>query len=92
MSQAVYDKIKDSELAKEKNRFSCLGRFEMPDAPDTKGAKLWELRVPGLEGRFFGGTVGKRGADDDGESSSNDGSSGYAPPHACLSRTIVSET
>jgi hypothetical protein len=38
---------------------ACLGKFEMPDAPH--GAKLYELKPRGLEGRFFGG-VSRGGA------------------------------
>ena len=36
------------------NRTVSLGKFEMPDAPHG-GARLYELKVEGLEGRFFGG-------------------------------------
>jgi len=55
LSQAIYDKVKDKELAKEKNRLRCLGLFDMPDSLTNRQSKLWELRTPGLEGRFFGG-------------------------------------
>jgi class 3 adenylate cyclase len=35
LSQAVYDKIKGTELMKQhKGRLGCLGKFEMPDAPN----------------------------------------------------------
>jgi hypothetical protein len=84
LSQAAYDKLKDSsaELAREKNRFACLGRFEMPDAVDARRAKVWEMRVEGLEGRFFNGVARKTGgggadADDSVDSEGNHNSAGY---------------
>lgn len=70
LSQAVYDKIKDSELAKEKNRLACLGRFEMPDSTDRKGAKIWELRTRGLEGRYFAGVARKADNENDDDNTS----------------------
>jgi class 3 adenylate cyclase len=33
MSAAAYGKIRESEVAKETKRVTCLGKFEMPDAP-----------------------------------------------------------
>jgi hypothetical protein len=64
--------VKDTELVKERNRFGCLGRFEMPDSADGKGAKVWEMRVRGLEGRFFGGIARKpEAAADDSETNSS---------------------
>jgi class 3 adenylate cyclase len=33
VSQAVYDRIRDSGLAKEKKRLASLGKFDMPDSP-----------------------------------------------------------
>lgn len=65
LSQAVYNKIQKNDIVKEKNRFVCLGRFEMPDAADRGNAKVWEFRVPGLEARFFGGITRKGDGDDD---------------------------
>lgn len=59
LSQAAYEKIKDTELGKERNRLSCVGRFEMPDATDKRGTKVWELRSRGLEARYFGGIARK---------------------------------
>jgi hypothetical protein len=47
-----------------------LGKFEMPDAPN--GARLYEMKVKGLEGRFFGGVTNNH----DGTSSSGEPSSG----------------
>ncbi len=47
-----------------------LGKFEMPDVPH--GARLYELKVEGLEGRFFGGVT----KDGDTTSSSGAPSSG----------------
>jgi hypothetical protein len=82
LSQAAYEKVKDSsaELAREKNRFACLGRFEMPDAVDARRAKVWEMRVAGLEGRFFNGVARKTGgadADDSVDSEGNHNSARY---------------
>jgi class 3 adenylate cyclase len=34
VSGQAYAKMKDSELAKEKQRFLSLGKFEMPDSPE----------------------------------------------------------
>jgi hypothetical protein len=63
MSHAVYAKVKGSDLVgagkssggQLQKRVVSLGRFEMPDAP--QGAKLYELKVDGLEARFFGGVT-----------------------------------
>jgi hypothetical protein len=74
LSHAVYERIKDSELAKEKNRFACLGRFEMPDSVDSRGAQVWEMRVRGLEGRYFNGVARKHADVDDSADSQGDGS------------------
>ncbi len=34
LSRAVHQKVKDTELGKEANRFINIGKFEMPDSPD----------------------------------------------------------
>jgi class 3 adenylate cyclase len=34
LSQAVFEKIKATDLAKEAKRLACLGKFEMPDSPE----------------------------------------------------------
>jgi serine/threonine protein kinase len=54
ISHLVAQRVRDSELAQEKNRLACLGKFEMIDS-EPEGAKLYELKSRGLEGRFFGG-------------------------------------
>jgi hypothetical protein len=53
ISEATFGKVKESALAKERNRLGCVGKFEMPDSPE--GTRLYELRARNLEGRFFGG-------------------------------------
>ncbi|ELR11090.1 serine/threonine protein kinase [Acanthamoeba castellanii str. Neff] len=66
MSHAVHAKVKDADTMTK--RLVHLGKFEMPDAP--AGAKLYELKVEGLEGRFFGGVT------KDGDTTSS------TPPHS----------
>jgi hypothetical protein len=53
ISEAAWDKIRESAMSKERNRLACVGKFEMPDSPE--GTRLYELRARGLEARFFGG-------------------------------------
>jgi len=57
MSNVVYEKICETELAREKNRLVPLGLLEMPDTADHKSTRLWELRVRGLEDRFLNGNL-----------------------------------
>ncbi len=64
-------KIKETDLAQEKQRVECLGKFEVPDTPE--GTKLWEIKVRGLEARFFGG-VSTQDAAQHGSSSSKSSS------------------
>ncbi len=52
-SGKAYDKVKSTELANEERRILRLGTFDIPELP--KGTRLYELKVRGLEGRFFGG-------------------------------------
>jgi len=54
MSSDFWDKIKESELGKEPNRFTYLGKCESNESAQGT-TKLYELRVQGLESRFFGG-------------------------------------
>jgi hypothetical protein len=56
-----------SELTEEK-RLKKLGRFEMPDM--VAGATLYEMKVPGLEGRYFGRTALQKGYGDNDNSNS----------------------
>jgi serine/threonine protein kinase len=72
LSHAVFNKLKGTAVGEESKRIQCLGRFEMPDSPS--GSKLFELKVRGLEARFFGGVSPAPGDGD--HSSSNTGSSG----------------
>ncbi len=60
LSSAAYTNVKDTELAKEKNRIKSMGTFEMLD---NEGSELYELKTRGLEARFFGG-VSRRGTVD----------------------------
>jgi hypothetical protein len=53
LSGSAFNKIKSTELAKEEKRIQRLGTFDIPDQP--QGTRLYELKVRGLEGRFFGG-------------------------------------
>jgi class 3 adenylate cyclase len=51
-----------AELVTDDKRIKRLGRFELPDVPG--GANLYEVRLPGLEGRSFGGrTAIQHGSD-----------------------------
>jgi serine/threonine protein kinase/ABC-type phosphate transport system substrate-binding protein len=54
ISHHAFQRIAQSDLAQEKNRLTCLGKFEMLDS-EPEGAKLYELKSKGLEARFFGG-------------------------------------
>jgi len=54
MSGDFLEKIKESELGKEPNLFTYLGKCESNE--NAQGtARLYELCLQGLEGRFFGG-------------------------------------
>jgi hypothetical protein len=53
LSGSAYDSVKSTRLAKEEKRIQRLGTFDIPEQP--KGTRLYELKVCGLEGRFFGG-------------------------------------
>jgi class 3 adenylate cyclase len=56
-----------TELTEEK-RLKKLGRFEMPDM--VGGATLYEMKVPGLEGRYFGRMALQKGYGDNDNSNS----------------------
>jgi class 3 adenylate cyclase len=64
------------ELAEEK-RLKKLGRFEMPDM--VGGATLYEMKVPGLEGRYFGRMALQKGYGDNDNSNSVPPSSPLRP-------------
>jgi hypothetical protein len=82
MSHAAHDKIVNVAAAADDGsasaassfggRMVSLGKFEMADV--AHGARLYELKVEGLEGRFFGGVT----KDGDTTSSSGAPSSGTA--------------
>lgn len=60
LSDAVYERLRDTELLHEHNRFVSLGVHNLngtvsQNAEGDPVQQLWELRVPGLEGRFFEG-------------------------------------
>jgi len=52
MSQEIKKQLKDTKLMQEKDRVVFYGKL---DVPNKKEAKLYELKIRGLEGRFFGG-------------------------------------
>ncbi len=57
LSSEVLQRVnKDSELLQDKKRFICLGKLELPVSPDGI-SKLFEMKVRGLEARFFGGVT-----------------------------------
>jgi hypothetical protein len=55
-----------AELAEEK-RLKRIGRFEMPDI--LGGATLYEMKLPGLEGRYFGRMSLQKGSQGDNDNS-----------------------
>jgi hypothetical protein len=56
----VSEALRSALELKDRPHLLDLGRFEMNDAPSGT-AHLYECKVVGLEGRFFGGVSGRRG-------------------------------
>jgi hypothetical protein len=56
------DETTDGTAVGLRERLMAMGKFELPDSPE--GARLYELKVDSLEGRFFGGVTKDQASDD----------------------------